>query len=114
MSEVLRAYPNDPNASYTLAIVHRMRKNPSAAIAILDKLISANPDFARAYQEKGINLLMVSEPQTAGVALEKAVAVDPSLIESWKLLVPLYKKWGSPREDEARQQVKLLLGHYKI
>ncbi len=109
VSEVLRAYPNDPNASYTLAIVHRMRKNPSAAIETLDKLISAHPDFARAYQEKGINLLMVSEPQTAGVALEKAVAVDPSLVESWKLLVPLYKKWGSPREDEARQQVKLLL-----
>ncbi len=85
VSEVLRAYPNDPNASYTLAIVHRMRKNPSAAIETLDKLIAAHPDFARAYQEKGINLLMVSEPQTAGVALEKAVAVDPSLIESWKL-----------------------------
>ncbi len=109
VSEVLKSYPNDPNASYTLAIVHRMRKNPSAAIATLDKLISAHPDFARAYQEKGINLLMVSEPQTAGVALEKAVAVDPSLIESWKLLIPLYKKWGSQREDEARQQVKLLL-----
>ena len=109
VSEVLKSYPNDPNASYTLAIVHRMRKNPSAAITTLDKLISTHPDFARAYQEKGINLLMVSEPQTAGVALEKAVAVDPSLIESWKLLIPLYKKWGSPREDEARQQVKLLL-----
>lgn len=110
VSEVLEVYPNDPNACYTQAIAHRMRKNPSAAIATLDKLISAHPDFARAYQEKGINQLMLSNPKDAGVVLEKAVAVDPSLIESWKLLVPLYKKWGSPREDEARQQVELLLG----
>ena len=109
VNEVLKAYPDDPNASYTQAIVHRMRKNPSAAIATLDKLISAHPDFARAYQEKGINQLMLSNPKEAGIVLEEAVALDPSLIESWKLLVPLYKKWGSPREDEARQQVKLLV-----
>ena len=109
VNEVLKAYPDDPNASYTQAIVHRMRKNPSAAIATLDKLISTHPDFARAYQEKGINQLMLSNPKEAGIVLEEAVALDPSLIESWKLLVPLYKKWGSPREDEARQQVKLLV-----
>ena len=109
VNEALKAYPDDPNASYTQAIVHRMRKNPSAAIATLDKLISTHPDFARAYQEKGINQLMLSNPKEAGIVLEEAVALDPSLIESWKLLVPLYKKWGSPREDEARQQVKLLV-----
>ena len=110
VGNTLESYPDDPNANYTQAIVHRMRKNPSAAIARLDSLISAHPDFARAYQEKGINQLMLSNPKEAGVVLEKAVALDPSLIESWKLLVPLYKKWDSPREDEARQQVELLLG----
>ena len=76
VNEVLKAYPDDPNASYTQAIVHRMRKNPSAAIATLDKLISTHPDFARAYQEKGINQLMLSNPKEAGIVLEEAVALD--------------------------------------
>ena len=110
VASVLERYPDDPNANYTNAVVYRMKKKPTAAIKILDDLTVKSPDFARAYQERGINQLMISLPQEAGISFERAVALDPSLLESWKLLVPLYSKWGSSRVAEAREQVELLQG----
>ena len=44
----------------------------------------------------------------AGKALEMAVALDPALLKSWQLLVPLYKARGSNKALEAQQQVDFL------
>ena len=81
-------------AFYTLAVAERYSGNLPEALATLDELISFNPDFARAYQERGHSLLTDNQLAPARKSYEEAVKRNPALIASWKALVNLYEIAG--------------------
>ena len=105
---VLAESPSNPDALYTFAVIQRLKKSYLDALKTLDQVLQQQPNFARAYQERALNELSLNNPMPAGMALEVAVAQDPSLLKSWTLLVPLYKASGSSKARQAQDQVDFL------
>ena len=108
IENVLGQTPDDPDAQYTFAVIQRLNSHHIEALALLAKVLEQQPKLARAYQERALNELSLNNPMPAGKALEMAVALDPALLKSWQLLVPLYKARGSNKALEAQQQVDFL------
>ena len=108
IENVLGQTPDDPDAQYTFAVIQRLNSHHVEALAMLAKVLEQQPKLARAYQERALNELSLNNPMPAGKALEMAVALDPALLKSWQLLVPLYKARGSNKALEAQQQVDFL------
>ena len=105
---VLDADPLNMDAVYTSAVISRLDGAFDASLISLKTVIDAQPENGRAYQEQALNLLSKNDPLAAGRALERAVSIDPSLVQSWKLLVVLYQKSGSDKHLDAQRQVEFL------
>jgi len=108
IDNILAESPDDANALYTFAVIQRLKKQHLDALKTLDQVLQQQPKLARAYQERALNELSLNNPMPAGKALEAAVALDPSLLKSWTLLVPLYKASGSSKAIQAQEQVDFL------
>ena len=108
IQSALEIDPHHNQALYTSAVIERLNKRHSHSIELLNKVISDRPEFGRAYQEIALNHVAENNPLDAGNALEQAVALDPSLLKSWEMLVPLYKKVGSDKLKLAQEQVAFL------
>jgi tetratricopeptide (TPR) repeat protein len=94
---------------YALAVAHRYNKDVASAIASLDRLLVLRPDYSRAYQERGYNLLAVNEPGQATNAFARAVEINPGLLASWKALAQLHARAGRRDiADNAAAQVRYL------
>ncbi|MDB0047430.1 sulfotransferase [Porticoccaceae bacterium] len=108
IDSVLVESPDNTDALYTFAVIQRLRKQHLDALKTLDHVLQQQPNLARAYQERALNELSLNNPMPAGKALEAAVALDPSLLKSWSLLVPLYRASGSSKVRQAQEQVDFL------
>lgn len=99
----------ESEARYTLAVAQRYKKDYAAALRTLETLIAANPEYGRAFQERGYVLLAQNEPAEAARAFGRAVDLNPGLIASWKALVNLHEQAGQDRASGfARSQVEYL------
>ncbi|MFT5572826.1 MAG: putative Zn-dependent protease [Cryomorphaceae bacterium] len=107
---ILESDPGNIEGLYTSAVISRINGSPEAALLYIEKVISADSNFARGFQEKGINCLSLNNPMMAIEALERAVVLDPSLLQSWQLLTRLYKKLGNEKHKETEKQVEFYQG----
>ena len=98
LDDVLDKDPENSDARYTLAVAQRHRRRWSEALATLEQVLAKRPGYGRAHQEIGYNLLGSQNYAGASAAFERAVAADPSLLNSWKCLARLY----GGRTDHAR------------
>lgn len=105
---VLEEDPLNIDAVYTSAVIFRLDGAFDASLTLLKTVIEAQPENGRAYQEQALNFLSKNDPLAAGRALERAVSIDPSLLQSWKLLVVLYQKSSSDKHFDAQRQVEFL------
>ena len=111
MRALLDTEPDNVEAQYALAVAQRHQHRWMLAISTLSKILRHQPHFGRAYQEVGYNHIALKEYTRAGVAFEKAVAADPSLINSWKCLIKLYRDAGNEKKlAAAQEQVEFLSG----
>jgi tetratricopeptide (TPR) repeat protein len=109
VAEILVDDPANIEARYTLAVTQRIRHEWPAALDTIDALLEHTPNFGRAYQEAGYNRIALKDFLQAGVAFERAVACDPSLVNSWKCLAKLYEDSGqSDQRLRAQDQVTFL------
>ncbi|MGI9288515.1 MAG: tetratricopeptide repeat protein, partial [Pseudomonadales bacterium] len=90
LEELLHAKPAHRDGLYYLAVCQRKAQAHQAALATLKKLKQSHPQYGRAYQEEGHTYSTLGNSQAAGEAFEKAVALNPALIASWKALVVHY------------------------
>lgn len=104
VDSVLAGEPGHTEACFTKAVIQRLSRQPQESIDTLQHVIDLMPQLGRAHQEVAKNLLALNKPLLAGTALERAVACDPGLLESWKLLTTLYEKFDSPKLEETRHQ----------
>lgn len=98
-AEAVEAQPDDVEALYLLAVAQRYARQMSAALATLDRLLDLDPDYSRAYQERGHILRGGKSPDDAIAAYGEATRLNPALKAAWSALVELLSKAG--RHDEA-------------
>ena len=101
---LLRDEPANVEAHYALAVAQRHQHRWKAALATLGGVIGERPRFGRAFQEVGYNHIAMRQFATASEAFEQAVALDPSLVNSWKCLAKLYQ---DERPSNAKTAKKL-------
>ena len=114
LRQLLQDEPGHVEGRYALAVAQRHQHQWQVALATLGDLVGELPHFGRAHQEIGYNHIATRRFAAAGAAFEQAVALDPSLINSWKCLAKLYEE-QRPRRDEitkklanAREQIIFL------
>ena len=95
MEEVLAAEPDNHEARYALAVARRHQHRWPQALDTLGAVLEARPGFGRAHQEVGYNYIALRNLPRAGAAFERAIAADPSLVNSWKCLAKLYHDAGN-------------------
>ncbi len=109
LTALLRDEPNNVEAQYALAVSQRHRHEWRQALATLKRIAELKPHFGRAHQEAGYNRIAINDFGRAGAAFERAIAADPSLINSWKCLAKLYQDNGNTaRLEPVREQIALL------
>ena len=84
--EILRSVPGQPVALRLLAASHALRGDPSAAIALLQSLADAHPQWARVHLDLGLALGQARRGAEALSALQRAVALDPRLPGAWRAI----------------------------
>lgn len=97
IDKLVAGQPADPEILYTSAVIKRLLKKQDAALLALDQLHDTWPEHSRGYQEKGLIWMARRNSGRAVAAFEKAVALDPALISSWKALCGLYQLDGNHR-----------------
>jgi tetratricopeptide (TPR) repeat protein len=98
---ILRQYPRDINSLFVVAAAIRAEDDNEEACIRLKALIRRAPDFALAHQELGFALSASGQLIPAIAALQRAVAIEPKLPASWKLMGELFLIDGD--EDSAAE-----------
>jgi len=88
--ETLRQYPRDINSMFVVAAAIRAEGDSAEAANRLQALIRRAPDFALAHQELGFAHSEAGRLFPAIAALQRAVALQPKLPASWKLMGELF------------------------
>jgi tetratricopeptide (TPR) repeat protein len=101
--QVLDADPIHKDALYTLAVTYRYQGDVKRALATNDHLISIDPGFGRAYQERGHCLRDTGDRRGALLAYQGAVANNAALIASWQMLSELQRATGARTAAEFSQ-----------
>ena len=97
--EILRHYPDEVNSSFVLAVVKRGQGNNKEAVRRLRAILSRAPGFALAQQELGFVYADIGDLTEAIVALQRAVALEPKLPASWKLMAELFLVDGDKKSS---------------
>jgi tetratricopeptide (TPR) repeat protein len=84
--EILRIDPNHPEARRLLAAAQLARGQVETALEILEPLVQAHPDWARAQFDLGMALGRDGRSEMALSALHRAVALDRNLPQAWLAL----------------------------
>ena len=91
---ILESAPQHQEALYYLAVCDRQRSDHGAALHSLSQLIHLYPEYGRAYQERGYNLVALKDTAQATAAFERAVTLNPALLASWRALEGRYEFLG--------------------
>ena len=98
--DVLMQSPSHSEALYIKAVSLRYLSKLDTASEVLDTLITLEPEFGRAHQEKGHLLSAVGKKEAALASYRLACATNPALTASWKMQAQLLSEFG--RVDEAK------------
>ena len=88
--EILRHFPRDINSMFVVASAIRAEGENEEAIIRLKALTKRAPDFALAHQELGFANSAAGKLIPAIAALQRAIAIEPKLPASWKLMGELF------------------------
>ncbi len=90
----LAAVPENRDLLLLLATSQRLSGQVEAALATLDTLAAAHPDFSLMWQERGLARVAQRDAPAAIDALLRAVNRNPALPASWRMLSGLYRMTG--------------------
>ena len=89
---------------YLLAVSHRYAGNLPQALETVEQLHTQAPRFGRGFQEAGHIYLAARNQQQALTAFQRAVALNDSLLGSWRAIVKLCAR---PEHSQLRKQALL-------
>lgn len=99
--EILRQFPEEVNSEFVVAAALRAQGHQEESLQRLQTLTDRAPDFALAQQELGFAYAAAGQLLAAIQALQSAVAIQPKLAASWKLMGELFLVDGD--QDSANE-----------
>ena len=106
--DLTTTHADDPNVRYLACLLLRLQGRNDEAMQSLQSLTSDVPDHARAFQEMTTVALAINEPKLAHAAAERAVELDPALMQCWQFLIPLRRKFSPTSAEAAAAQLDFL------
>jgi tetratricopeptide (TPR) repeat protein len=100
-SHLLGEVPENRDVLYLIAVSQRYLGRIDEALGTLRRFEELHPDFGRLFQERGHCYRTAGESGRALEAYRHAVALNPSLLASWKALTALCHAAGQRREAAA-------------
>jgi len=100
-SHLLGEVPENRDVLYLIAVSQRYLGRIDEALATLRRFEELHPDFGRLFQERGHCYRTAGESSRAIEAYRHAVALNPSLLASWRALTALSHAAGQRREAAA-------------
>jgi len=97
---LLAEVPENRDILYIVAVSQRYLARISEALATLDRLERAHPDYPRLFQERGHCYVALHSAPEAIAAFEQAVKLNSSLRASWQALEVLYRMTGKAANAE--------------
>src|ERR1700758_1850657 len=88
-SQLLQEVPENRALLYLVAVSQRYLGRIEEALATLRRFEEVHPDFGRLFQERGHCYRTAGQGAAALEAYRRAVALNPSLLASWKALAAL-------------------------
>ncbi|HET6553134.1 MAG TPA: sulfotransferase [Dyella sp.] len=85
-TEILKVVDGHPAALRVLGVAKALQGNPHAALAILEPLAHAQPNWAQLHLDLGLVLGRAGRGQDAITALRRAVVLKPDLPQAWRAL----------------------------
>jgi tetratricopeptide (TPR) repeat protein len=85
-SEILKTAPGHPVATIVLGASHRARGDAPAALAILQPLAQAHPNWVSTHYELGLAHGVAGQSTDAVAALRRAIAIRPDMGDAWRAL----------------------------
>jgi tetratricopeptide (TPR) repeat protein len=105
---ILRHYPDEVNSLFVVAVAIRDQGDNEKALKRLQSLIRRAPDFVLAQQELGFAYAEAGRLPEAITALKRAVAIEPKLPASWKLMGELFLVSGDEKSSSEAINQSLL------
>jgi tetratricopeptide (TPR) repeat protein len=84
--EILNAVPGHPGATLILGSAQRAAGNSVEAIATIEALVRAHPEWAAAHYELSLALASAGRGEAAVAALRRALQIKPDLADAWRRL----------------------------
>lgn len=75
----LDAHPNDAAALHLLGVLRHQQSQNAEGLTLIDRALALKPDMAPAHANRATVLAALGQDNDALAALEKAIALDPSL-----------------------------------
>jgi predicted Zn-dependent protease len=85
-AEILKVVPGHPAATLLLGVGRRMGGDAPGALQVLGPLVDAHPQWALAHYETAMALSAVERNADAVLALRRAVALKPDMVDAWRAL----------------------------
>ena len=101
--EILNVHAGHPSALLILGAAHRRAGRGSAALRVLEPLAVEQPHSAAVHLELGVARAEAGQGPQAIAALRRALQLQPSSVDGWRLLADYLDAEGDPAAaDEAR------------
>ena len=98
LARLLTDFPNHSEGLYFFAVAQRFEGQFEGALASLQQLIDMEPNYGRAWQERGHTLLAGNDKAGAFASFQRAVQENGSLVASWRMLAELTDRRADPQK----------------
>mgnify|MGYP001039462784 CR=1 FL=1 len=86
LSEILKKFPDDPNALRLSGVSSLEQEKPEVALIPLQKAIRVAPEFLQAHENLAQAWTHLGDLKKAEACLKKCLEIDPSNFTNWKSL----------------------------
>ena len=104
LSEILKKYPDDPNALRLSGVSSLEQNKPEVALIPLQKAVKVAPEFRQAHENLALVWTKLGDLNKAEISLKKSLEIDPSNFTNWKSLGDVLSDQG--KEEEADKAYK--------
>ena len=100
LSEILKKYPEEPNALRLSGLSSLQQGNPNAAIIPFKKALKVAPDFYQVYENLSQAWALLGNLKEAEMCLKKYLEHNQSSFSSWKALGDILSDQGKEEESD--------------